>query len=108
VSRIKASFSPVRKLFRRLQNFNPVIVHKAADMISAVVMVSGGFGSSLVPASVLNLNLPDVVFLPLAPDIASTIDLHCVYRKDETSPLLAALLSCIRDFRQQQPIPTRY
>jgi DNA-binding transcriptional LysR family regulator len=92
-------FFASQELFR-LQNFNPVIVHKAADMISAVVMVAGGFGSSLVPASVLNLNLPDVVFLPLAPEIASTIDLHCVYRQDETSPLLAALLSCIRDFRQ--------
>ena len=71
-------------------------------------MVAGGFGSSLVPASVLNLKLPDVVFLPLAQDIQSTIDLHCVYRKDETSPLLTALLACIRDFRRQQPIPTRY
>jgi DNA-binding transcriptional LysR family regulator len=39
-------FFASQELFR-LQNFNPVIVHKAADMISAVVMVAGGFGSSL-------------------------------------------------------------
>jgi DNA-binding transcriptional LysR family regulator len=92
----------------RLQNFSPIIVHKAADMISAVVMVSGGFGSSLVPESVLNLKLPDVVFRPLAPDIASTVDLHCVYRKDEKSPLLAALLACVHDFKRQHPIPSGY
>ena len=92
-------FFASKELFRQ-ENFSPVVVHKAADMISAVVMVAGGFGSSLVPASVLNLKLPDVVFLPLAPEIKSTIDLHCVYRKDETSPLLAALLACIRNFRQ--------
>lgn len=89
----------------RLQNFSPLIVHKAADMISAVVMVSGGFGSALVPASVLNLKLPDVVFRPLAPEIQSTVDLHCVYRRDEKSPLLAQLLSCMRDFKNQHPIP---
>lgn len=100
-------FFASQKLFR-LQNFNPLIVHKAADMIAAVVMVSGGFGSALVPESVLNLNLPDVVFRPLAPDIQSTIDLHGVYRKDEQSPLLAALLGCIHDFKQQHPIPCGY
>jgi DNA-binding transcriptional LysR family regulator len=100
-------FFASQELFR-LQNFSPLIVHKAADMISAVVMVSGGFGSALVPASVLNLKLPDVVFRPLAPDIASTVDLHCVYRKDEKSPLLAALLACIHDFKRQHPIPSGY
>ena len=103
----KSVFFASQELFR-LQNFSPLIVHKAADMISAVVMVSGGFGSSLVPESVLNLNLPDVVFRPLAPDIASTVDLHCVYRKDERSPLLAALLACIHDFKGQHPIPSGY
>lgn len=100
-------FFASQELFR-LQNFSPLIVHKAADMISAVVMVSGGFGSSLVPESVLNLSLPDVVFRPLAPDIASTVDLHCVYRKDEKSPLLAALLACVHDFKSQHPIPAGY
>lgn len=100
-------FFASQELFR-LQNFSPLIVHKAADMISAVVMVSGGFGSALVPESVLNLKLPDVVFRPLAPDIASTVDLHCVYRKDEKSPLLAALLACIHDFKSQHPIPSGY
>lgn len=96
-----------QELFR-LQNFSPLIVHKAADMISAVVMVSGGFGSALVPESVLNLKLPDVVFRPLAPDIASTVDLHCVYRKDEKSPALEALLACIHAFKRQHPIPSGY
>lgn len=100
-------FFASQELFR-LQNFSPLIVHKAADMIAAVVMVSGGFGSALVPESVLNLKLPDVVFRPLAPDIASTVDLHCAYRKDEKSPLLAALLTCIHDFKRQHPIPSGY
>jgi len=100
-------FFASEELFR-LQNFNPLMVHKAADMIAAVVMVSGGFGSALVPASVLNLKLPDVVFLPLAPDIASTVDLHCVYRKDEKSPLLAALLASVHEFKRQHPILSEY
>ena len=103
----RSVFFASQAVFRQ-QNFSPLVVHKAADMISAVVMVSGGFGSSLVPESVLNLNLPGVVFRPLAPDIASTVDLHCVYRKDEKSPLLAALLACVHDFKCQHAIPSGY
>ena len=88
----------------RHHNFEPLIVHKAADMISAVVMVAGGFGSALVPESVLNLQLPDVVFRPLEAEVDAMIDLHCVYRKDEQSPLLASLLECIHRYRgQNQP-----
>jgi hypothetical protein len=41
-------FFASQELFRR-QNFNPVIVHKAADMISAVVMVSGGSAAPWCP-----------------------------------------------------------
>ncbi|MBT3069066.1 LysR family transcriptional regulator [Rhodoferax sp. U11-2br] len=85
----------------QLQKVNPLIVHKAADMVSAVVMVSGGFGSALVPESVLNLKLPELVFRPLAADSASMVSLHCIYRKDESSPLLAGLLACVRDYRHQ-------
>lgn len=98
----RSIFIAGQELFR-LQNFNPLIVHKAADMISAVVMVSGGFGSALVPESALNLKLPDVVFRPLAKQNASMVALHCVYRKDEQSPLLAGLLACIQDYRNLNP-----
>ena len=80
--------------------FDPLVVQKAPDMISAVVMVSGGFGSALVPQSALNLRLPRVVFRPLITDFECRVDLHCLYRKDEQSPLLHALLRCIRSFQQ--------
>jgi DNA-binding transcriptional LysR family regulator len=93
-------------LFRH-HHVEPLIVHKAVDMISAVVMVSGGFGSALVPESVLNLNLPDVVFRPLVADVESLIDLHCVYRKDENSPLLASLLDCVDGYRKQNQAALR-
>ena len=93
-------FFVTQALFRH-HDFDPLIVHKAADMISAVVMVAGGFGSALVPESVLNLQLPDVVFRPLVSEAAAMIDLHCVYHKDEQSPLLASLLECVRAYREQ-------
>ena len=95
-----------QSLFRH-NNFEPLIVHKAADMISAVVMVAGGFGSALVPESVLNFKLPDVVFRPLATELEALIELHCVYRKDEQSPLLASLLECIHAYLEQHQSTAR-
>lgn len=82
-------------------HFEPRIAHQAVDMISAVAMVAGGFGSALVPESVLNLQLPNVVYRPLKTDIECLVDLHCAYRKDEQSPLLKSLLACIRAYRDR-------
>ena len=87
-------FFVTQSLFRHY-DFEPLVVHKAVDMISAVVMVAGGFGSALAPESVLNLKVPDVVYRPLVAEVESQIDLHCVYRKNERSPLLRPLLQCV-------------
>ena len=82
-------------------HFEPLVVQKAADMISAVAMVAGGFGSAFVPQSVLNLQLPNVVYRPLKTDIECFVDLHCAYRKNEQSPLLKSMLDCIRTWRDK-------
>ena len=87
-------------LFER-HHFEPLVVQKAADMISAVAMVAGGFGSAFVPQSVLNLQLPNVVYLPLTTDSQCYVDLHCAYRKNEQSPLLKSMLDCIRSWRDK-------
>ena len=86
-----------RELFR-FHNFEPIVVQKAADLIAATIMVSGSFGSALLPESILNLRLPNVVYRPLVTEVDCMIDLHCAYRKDEESPLLDALLECVRTY----------
>lgn len=97
MSRTKASFaSPA---WSQLQKINPLIVHSAADMVSAVVIGVRGLwqrpGAGVGPQPEVALR----VFPPLAEDSASMIGLHCIYRKDESSPLLAGLLACVRDYR---------
>ncbi len=88
-------------LFRHL-GYEPTIVQKANDMISATIMVAGGFGSTLVPQSVRNLQLPNVVYRPLVTDEAPLIDLHCAYMNEsKASPLLAELLHTVSQYREQ-------
>ncbi|MFT3960314.1 LysR family transcriptional regulator [Propionivibrio sp.] len=91
-----------RALFRHY-DFEPRVAHKAVDMISAVAMVAGGFGSAFVPESVLNVQLPSVVYRPLHTDVECFIDLHCAYRRNEQSPLLRSLLDCIHGYHHQNP-----
>ena len=74
------------------------VVQKAADMISAVVMVAGGFGTAIVPDSLKTLQLLSVVYRPLVCELNPLLELHCAYRKDEKSPLLANLLSTVREY----------
>lgn len=94
-------FAAARSLFKPL-GYEPHFAQKATDMISGAVMVAGGFGSSLVPESVQNLQLPNVVYRPLVTDTGvPLIDLHCAYRSDENSPLLMELLKTVRKFREQ-------
>lgn len=79
--------------------FQPTLGQRAVDMISATVMVAGGFGTALVPESVLSLHLPNVVYRPLESEIDVSLDLHCAYRRDETNPLLAEMLKTARAHR---------
>ena len=88
----------VKALFDR-HNFTPAFVQKSEDMISAVVMVAGGFGTAIVPVSLQNLQLPNVVYCPLIADESSAIELHCAYRTDEKSPLLKALLKTVHEYQ---------
>jgi len=92
-------FTALRDIFHH-HDFEPRTVQKAADLISAALMVAGGFGTALVPNSVRSLQLPNVVYRPLRADMEAHIQLHCAYRTEESSPLLAALLSTVRAFRE--------
>lgn len=92
-------FFATRDLFAH-HGFEPSTFQKANDMIAAAVMVAGGFGTALVPESVCSLQLPNLVYRPLIDDIDAKVQLHCAYRRDETSPLLHALLDTVRQFRE--------
>jgi len=81
------------------EGFQPNIVQEVEDVVTAVALVSSGFGLAMVPESGANLKLPDVVYLPLKKTPTPSIDLSCIYRKDDQSPILHAFLEIIRSYR---------
>ncbi len=95
----------VDKTYRlcQLSGFTPTISQEVGDAVTAVALVGSGFGVCIVPESATVLSLPGVVYKPFvgAPDEAF-VDLSCIFRKDDESPLLQAFLNTVKQYRDSQ------
>ena len=80
----------------------PCFDHRADDLLSALALVGCGLGISFAPPSLLAMQIPNVIFRPYSGGAKIPFDVQCVYRKDEQSPLLHAMLETIRTFRSAQ------
>lgn len=82
--------------------FEPEISHEVGDAVTAVALVASGFGICVVPESAATLKFPGVAYRPIADAPANaSVDLSCIYRADDNSPLLRVFLETLREFRQQ-------
>lgn len=80
----------------RQRGFEPNVVQEVDDVVTAIALVSSGFGVCIVTESATNLQLPNVIFTPLERTQETGIELFCQYPKGEQSPILAAFLDIIR------------
>lgn len=83
------------------EGFEPNVAQEVGDAPTSVALVAAGFGLSLVPEAASSLSVPGVVYRRLANAPDAVVDLSCIYRTDETSPILQAFLQTIRKFRQK-------
>lgn len=98
----RPSFMDMVLGFCQQAGFVPQIAQEVGDTVTAVALVARGFGACVVSQSTAVLALPGVVYRPLSglPDNAR-IDLSCIYRGEDHSPILAAFLAVVREFRDQ-------
>lgn len=73
-----------------------VIGHEVEDVLTCIALVSARFGLCITTASATSLTLPGVVYRPLNSDRLRDVELSCLYRKDDDSPLLQAFLDSAR------------
>ena len=78
--------------------FQPRIVQEVGDAVNGVALVATGFGLCIVPESAINLKLPGVEYRPLTRDPSPEVDLSCIYRTDDESPVLQTFLDIARRF----------
>jgi LysR family transcriptional regulator, benzoate and cis,cis-muconate-responsive activator of ben and cat genes len=83
------------------EGFEPQVAQEVGDAPTSVALVAAGFGLSLVPEAATSLSVPGVVYRRLANSPDAVVDLSCIYRTDDTSPILQAFLQTIREFRSR-------
>lgn len=83
------------------------IEQEVEDVLTAVALVAGGFGACVTTASTASLRLPGVVYRPLVSKHLREIELSCLYRSSDESPVLAAFVSVVREFAAKTGGPRR-
>jgi LysR family transcriptional regulator, benzoate and cis,cis-muconate-responsive activator of ben and cat genes len=78
--------------------FQPRVVQEVGDAVNAVALVASGFGICIVPESATNLKLPGIVYRPLKRVPPPEVDLSCIYRWGDESPILHSFLGIVRTF----------
>ena len=74
------------------------VEQEVEDVLTAVALVAGGFGACVTTASTASLQLPGVVYRPLVSKHLREIELSCLYRQSDDSPVLAAFVAVVREF----------
>src|SRR5258707_9793288 len=72
--------------------FIPEVSQKAHTITTIIALVAAGSGVAIVPESLHYMNVPSVVFRPLA-DIELVSELAVAYRRDERSPAVNYFLA---------------
>jgi DNA-binding transcriptional LysR family regulator len=86
----------------RAHGFEGRLAPPMSDVTVASLLAATGSAVSLVPASMLNVRFPGVAYRPLRSKVDAFMDLHCFHLRGEASPLLAALLATVREFRERE------
>jgi DNA-binding transcriptional LysR family regulator len=83
----------------RAHGFEPRLAPPASDIVTATLLAAAGLGVTFVPGSMTSVLFPGVTYRPLHSRVEAHMDLHCFYLRDNDSPLLAAMLKSVREFR---------
>lgn len=82
----------------REDGFLPKVVQEVGDAVNGVALVASGFGLCIVPDSATNMHIPGVVYRPLIRNPPPQVDLSCLYRANDESPILREFLGIVRTF----------
>lgn len=94
----------VRRLFADYAT-TPKVVQEVTDVTTSIALVAGGLGLCVVPRAAINLRLPGVIYRPLRCRGRAEIELACLYRKGDGSPILQAFLRTVRQLGSRETMP---
>jgi DNA-binding transcriptional LysR family regulator len=77
------------------------VAQSVEDVLTCVALVAGGFGLCIATESTASLQLPGVVYRPLNCRFLKDIELACIHRRDDPSPILATFIDVVRAFSRE-------
>lgn len=86
-----ATFGSHLERLAAIGRFPIKIVHDVDDFLTALSMVSAGYGVAMAPESMSGLGFPEIVFRPLA-DFAEKVELAVAFRTGEPSASVRAFI----------------
>ncbi|BEP96329.1 LysR family transcriptional regulator [Acidovorax sp. A79] len=78
------------------------VAQEVEDVLTCVALVASGFGCCITTQSAMSLRLPGVAYRPLRSRYLRDIALCCLYRTEDSSPVLTAFLQVVRSFAARQ------
>jgi DNA-binding transcriptional LysR family regulator len=87
----------------RTEGVNLRVEQEVEDVVTCIALVASGYGICVTTESAANLRLPGVVYRPLKSRQLHDIELSCLYRREDKSPILHAFLSIVRGYRPKKP-----
>jgi DNA-binding transcriptional LysR family regulator len=78
------------------------VVQSVEDVLTSIALVAGGFGLCVATESTASLQLPGVVYRPLNSRYLKDIELACIHRRDDASPILGTFLDVVREFAKER------
>ncbi len=102
-SRAPGFVEAVTDLFRS-NGFTPQVGQVVGDAFTGMALVASGFGNCLVPESISSVTMPGVAFRQLDLEEPVTVDLSCIWREGDSSPVLQNFLAVARDWASRNPV----
>jgi LysR family transcriptional regulator, benzoate and cis,cis-muconate-responsive activator of ben and cat genes len=78
------------------------IEQEVEDVVTSIALVASGFGLCVTTESSTNLRLPGVVYRPLNCRWLKDVELSCLWRRGDASPVLASFLTVVREYAQDR------
>lgn len=72
---------------------------EAPDVVTALALVSSGFGACITPTSASRVELPNVLYRQIDIEPQPTVELACLYRRGDNNPILHNFLEIIRQYK---------
>ncbi|MDL4861013.1 LysR family transcriptional regulator [Halomonas elongata] len=87
-------YDRILSLFR-VASIEPRIYHEVSHWLTIVALVARGMGTALVPRSLAQAGISNVVFIPLD-DARTQHQSHCIWSRDIDNPGRDLLIDCVR------------